>query len=60
MDSEQKPPCWFNRFHPTQAPCRNVAVWQSCGLGNMMDASTWCAEHPPAPQFRRRLDSEAR
>lgn len=47
--------CWFNRFHPADPPCGRPAVWQSFGLGNMMDASQWCAEHPPDPLFRRRI-----
>lgn len=44
--------CWFNRFHHSSPPCRNRAVWQSHGLGNIMDCSRWCVEHPPDPKFR--------
>lgn len=47
--------CWHNRFHPTMPACTNAAVWQSDGLGNIMDASKWCAEHAPSPRFRTRI-----
>ena len=48
--------CYHNRFHPNldgqHPPCRELAVYRSNGLGNLVDEWTWCVQHPPHKNYR--------
>ena len=44
--------CFADKWHPARPQCQEPAVWQSAGLGNLVDDWTWCSFHSPSPSYR--------
>jgi hypothetical protein len=41
-------PCFKNKFHPIEPPCKNEGLYRSALIvGNATDNWTWCEQHKP-------------